>query len=820
MKKLFTFSFIFVFAFFKLNAQEIYIKSKDQPLSEIFIELQNNYAIQFSFDNKLISDCIISKTKTYNSPEKAISDLIKNCNLDYEIVNNIFVIYKKQKIKNIKKPKYYYFSCYILDKKNKESLPFSNVQFNSNVLTADLNGHFLFKTKDSIVNLKVSHIGYYLLDTILNFGKNQNLKLNPAVHNLQEFKIISDKKKIVNYNLFFKRSGFIKINHNLHNFLPGNSNNTIFNILRLQAGILASGELNNDFIIWGSYKGQTLVLFDGITLFSFSNFDDNIGAINPLIIKDLEVKKGGYNVDFGNRVGGIINITSKTGNSDNLSGELNINNETINGILNIPIAKKYALQTSFRKTFYNIFDDKKIYQNENNYYVPDYKYQDINIKISNKSTENSNFYISLFASNDKFSFDKKKYHDRYSKFHYTEKTQFGASLFYNKKWNLIGKTSARISYSNLENHNGDSLIFLTEENNYYPNLLEKNEIENGILNFSINVKHYFPNKNRHRFSCGTEIIYNSSFFEKNDFDANFINSNENLFRTNYFIKDEININKKFFISPGLRLDLLNETNKFYIQPRINGFFNISKNTKINFAFGVYNQFIKENAIINNLDNYLYYWNICDDKLISVLNSFHSVLGFSYEKEYFNFKTEAFYKKINGLNNILSDRNRKFLSVIEGKSRTYGIDFYIKNTFKKHEFFITYNLSKTEEYFPNFSTEEFQKAPQDQRHEIKIANILNFYPFFISSNYVYGSGLRSSIFFTEERKIIPYSRLDIAFLYLLNLKFCKIKTGLSLINILDAENVNYSSFSHLPEDKTIYSRAIEFTPTIFLNLKFK
>ena len=816
----FIYILIFLCFFLKLNAQKIYIEADNQSLNQIFIELQNTYGVQFSFDDKLLSNCIVSKTQTYDSAEKAISDLIKTCNLDYEIINNVFIIYPKKRLKTKLKSKYYYFSCHILDKINQESLAFSNVQFNSNGLSADVTGHFLFKTKDSIVNLKISHIGYYLLDTIIAYGENQNLKLTPFIHDLQEVDVVFNKQKILKHHYFSHKSGFIKINHKVASFLPGNSNNTIFNILRLQSGILATGELSNDFIIWGSYKGQTLVLFDGITLFSLSSFDDDIGAINPLIIKDLEVKKGGYNVGFGNRVGGVVNITSKSGNTNNFLGELNINNETINGTLNIPIAKKYALQTSFRKTFYNIFEDKnKTDETEKSSYTPNYEYQDMNVKFSNKNTKNSHFYISLFGSNDKFSFHKKQYNKEFSKLHDTEKKQLGAVLFYHKEWKSIGMTNTKISYSDLVTDTYDSLSHHIKGYNFNKSFSEINKTKNGISEVSINLEHFFPNKNNNSFIFGIGSIYNISNFKKNDFKVPIQNSNETSFRTNYYIKDEINLFDKMFISAGLRLDFLNKKNKAYFQPRLNGSFKTSKKTKINFAFGVYNQFIKENAIIDNLENYLYYWNICDDEYISVLNSKHYVLGFSFQDEKINFKLESFYKKINGLNHLITRKEDNFLQLVEGENRTYGIDFYIKKDIKKHEFFFTYTLSKTEEYFPNFIEDEFKNAPHDQRHEIKLAGIFNIYPFFVSVNYIYGSGLSSSAFFTEDRKIIPYKRFDIAVLYQVIFKDFKLKTGLSLINVFDTENVSYNNSARLSENRTIYSKAMPFTPTLFLNFSF-
>ena len=76
----------------------------------------------------------------------------------------------------------------------------------------------------------------------------------------------------------------------------------MFNLLRLQPGILAAGEQSNDLIIRGSYEGQSQVLFDGFTLFGMKNFNDNISAVNPFMAKDIRLMKGGFPAELGGRV--------------------------------------------------------------------------------------------------------------------------------------------------------------------------------------------------------------------------------------------------------------------------------------------------------------------------------------------------------------------------------------------------------------------------------------------------------------------------------------------------------------------------------------
>ena len=156
-----------------------------------------------------------------------------------------------------------------------------------------------------------------------------------------------------------------------------------------------------------------------------------------------------------------------------------------------------------------------------------------------------------------------------------------------------------------------------------------------------------------------------------------------------------------------------------------------------------------------------------------------------------------------------------------------MDLQVKQYFRKHEAWASYTISKTEEYFPYMSEEvDYRAAPQDQRHEVKGALLLNFNPIFFSTNYVYGSGFREpeSLFEeTEEGERYPYNRLDVALIYRLSRRSYHIEVGISILNVLDHENIKYSNVVRIPNSQTtnvsINAEAVPFTPTLYLNMAF-
>ena len=95
-----------------------------------------------------------------------------------------------------------------------------------------------------------------------------------------------------------------------------------------------------------------------------------------------------------------------------------------------------------------------------------------------------------------------------------------------------------------------------------------------------------------------------------------------------------------------------------------------------------------------------------------------------------------------------------------------MDVFLQGNFKKHSAWIAYSLSKTEEFFNYFIEREYRRSPYDQRHEVKIALLLNFDPFYFSTNYVFGSGFpfKPGVVQSDASEDFTYSRLDASFIY--------------------------------------------------------
>jgi len=163
----------------------------------------------------------------------------------------------------------------------------------------------------------------------------------------------------------------------------------------------------------------------------------------------------------------------------------------------------------------------------------------------------------------------------------------------------------------------------------------------------------------------------------------------------------------------------------------------------------------------------------------------------------------------------------------GNAKTYGIDVFAKKDIGKHSIWASYTLSKALESLAplNKPLPAYSLAPHHQLHEFKMAGLLNIGHFYISGDYVYGSGMEIiRKVFAREGGNVSYNRVDAAVTYKFTPKRFSGEVGLSILNLFNTQNLKYANLKNIqltPElgDIRVYSDAAPFTPTIFLKIVF-
>ena len=824
--------FLLIFFSTQLKSQTIRLDCKEKPLNQVLIEIRDKHRLQFSFDDSRLSAYKISAAKKFESPDETLDFLLKNLPLEYENKNGVYLIFPiviQPKQKNI-----FRLAGRFNDLRSGESLPFTHLLVNHFGVVTDHKGNFQYSSEDSIFHVQASHLGYHLLDTTIFAGLNYQFDMKPFDIRLQEIRVQGED--VVRNLKIGESAGGLRLNHKVANYLPGNGDNSIFNLLRLQPGILAAGEQSSDLIIWGSYEGQSQLLFDGFTLFGIKNYNDNISAVNPFMAKDIQVYKGGYGAEFGERVGGLVNIIGIDGDKNSTHVNLSLNNMTLNGMFSLPINNKASLALAFRQTYYELYDTgvltfgREREGSDNNqidsYTYPDYNFRDLNVKYSGKTKNGDTYSVSWIGANDRFSNSVTLDRTGYSAVDEKKETNYqsGGSVQYGKKWLNGTQSHFLISYSGIETQvdwfreitrrrkNG------TTVKEVRINSLLMNQLGEAALKFD----HQLSVSKWQQIKFGANYFYNRVKLSEDSFDIKFNDQQDSDSRISSFVENRFSLSKVAQLKLGLRADLPLKLAKIYVQPRISGTINLGDHFKLKGAWGLYNQYLVRSTSLDDLGDYRYFWVISGEGQVPVQKSAHTVLGLNFNKNGFSFSMEGYLKKTDGLTRYV--HRERLRDIYTGKSKSKGLDLFAKKDWKGHSIWAAYSLSETLERFPTFIRPDYRRAIHDQRHEVKLAGLLNFKPFFFSMNYVYGSGFPYPSEPFEDGEIeLPYKRFDILLVYQIIRKKVLLEAGVSILNVFNYENVKYANFIRVPDEQEIsvnyQSEAVPFTPTMFINFSF-
>lgn len=788
-------------------SQELRLVVSDKPLNTVL----NSLNVEISFDDKALSAYNVSLSRTFKTPEEAIAFLLKDKPFKVEKVGSVYVISSQPKPE--KRPesvikKTYLMAGTLSDGSSGEPLPFAHIQTDKGIVTSDENGGFsVSRDNEKPLRVQIYYLGYETADTILQVGNNL-LSLVPKVLTLGEVTVHSSPTAMLMQA--GKTSGEMRINHQIARDMPGSADNSVFTLLRMMPGVRASGEPSEDLIVWGSNWGESQLVYDGFTIFGMKSFNDQIGSVNPYLAKDIRLLKGGYGASFGNRIGAIAEVTGNEGNFNEPSVKANISNYTANLFASVPIKKTSALSVAYRQTFYNLYNNTNTGNSEENhrqtttpdiYIEPKYDFRDLNLKYAGKAFGNDRYYASLYYADDHF--ESSVTQQSYAVNAAEKNRQYGAATGYNKAWNNGSHSKFLLSFSKLSAAI-DNVSGITN-NSSAP--LDVFHINNSIRELSLGLEHNFNIGERQQVQVGGKWQqYTSSF---ND-------SPNRIDNLSLYITDNIMFGK-LSLQAGLRADWIVD-NKIYLQPRLSARYAISEELTATASWGLYNQFLTRVPFLYRQGSYQMVWNLSDSTFLS---SIHAVAGLAYSKNEWLLSAEAFLKK---------NQNELFYldNTVNALDNTlWGTDVYIKKEWRKHTFFGSYSLVKSE--MPQESTGQ----------EIKLGAIASFKPFHFSATYVYGTGFPylstgghghgqeneeqehgSGHQHSDDVSTEPYSRLDLSLTYKLQLKKCNMQAGVSVLNVFNTNNVKYSyRISDQTNVFNVYTKATPLTPVVFFEIIF-
>jgi len=795
-------------------------KSLDYKLSDWYLGTLDNVLdniskqskVQFEFDRQRLNAIHIDH-HPISQPLKEFLDVVvcKNNKLKYYIsdggkvvIVDRWVVTNEVKIEEEShykgKPTRYRFALTgrIIDNASVEPLPFVNISIKGTSIGTNSNadGYFtLPRVPSDTVSLVLSAVGYKPKTVYLTPQTPQSnllVKLESESVAIKEVVINGEKQEVLQTN---SKVGMIKMSPIKLVSLPSLGEKDIFRSFQLMPGISAANENSSGLYVRGGTPDQSLVVYDGFTVYNVEHLFGFFSSFNSNAIKDIQLYKGGFDAKYGGRISSVVEITGKEGNKTNWGGFADISLMSANGFLEAPLGEKFTIIAAGRRSWQSPLYDKIFnkYSNTSSTSGPsmpegrnpfgknDLKsyFYDFNTKLTYRPTDKDIIWLSYYSGNDDLTNDISSGFKgggpggmggggevpRISNFSMSNNDNsnwgnHGVSLKWSRKWNekfygnfLIGYSNYysnrdRTSSGSYEDSSGTSHSIKrgVMEYNHLDDYSAKADIEqklnaNNVLEYGINATY-------------NKITYS---YAQSDTVKLIDRRNEGLLLSGY-LQDKISLYDNMLkITPGLRSNYYSVTGKMYFEPRLTSSYQLTDTWKIKGSIGRYYQFakrvVREDIMAGNKD----FWTLSDGKNLPVTYSDQIIGGVSWENNTYLIDVEGYYKRITNLTEY-SLRFSKSLAngsfnpghggdqgtvtyedqFLTGWGRVHGIDVLVQKKQGDLTGWIGYTLGRVVNHIDGYGNYDYY-ASNDVTHEFKAVATYHWRNWDFSGTWIYATG---------------------------------------------------------------------------------
>lgn len=850
---------------------KVTLSLKNVQLKTALHELAKQTNITFIYGDSLIQDIYVNDHFINVSCDTVIKKILQSTNITFKkLNNNQIIIFKKNKSRRNS------LAGYIVDGETSEALPYTNISLLGSRKGSTTNevGYFAFLDLpgDRTV-LRFQHIGYntkdIYIDTMETSSKMMLVKMNQSTLAGEKISVDSDNPHMLEIS---KNISQLSISPYFVSDLPMIGDKDVSRSLQLLPGITSGNFGSSGLNIRGGLPSQNLILLDGIKLYHINHLFGFFSAFNSEAIKDTRIYKGGQPVKYGDRLSGVIELTSKTGDLNRPRLNVSLSQAVGGAVLELPLFGRGSVLLSARRSYSDFIYGSLYDQVERTLYTKKMDPQGLVIDSIINVQSNSNLYFYdvlgkvtvIPTDNDIISFSYFNGHDHLNSnenlinsiddFKKTKSiwSNQGYNLKWYRQWTANLNTSfmfTQSEYFTSYNNSDKKYLYYTPPQAAIETLYVKTDIMNDLNNSSVELQNEWILTNEHQFEVGVNCSWTKIGFDlDNEYlidgnidlrEFNRINEHDKSTVYSAYMQDSWHIGKNLYLVSGLRINQFHPLEKWYFEPRFSLKYSVTDEFNLSAAWGKYNQYILQYGDGNQVLDGKISWISADDSLIHPGDAYHYIIGGNYGFDDFQLNAEFYYKKINGILDVPNEWHYLDASLLSQQidGYTYGADLIFQKRIGNFTGWISYAYNKS---INNGKNKTFP-ASQDCPHSINIASIYKFRNFNLSLNWQYASGRPYSIPIIKAKSIgsghnnyiylhppeernkhrLPAShQLDINFNYNFNYNFTRGKLGFSVFDVYDNRNVWYVDYI-LNEDKLekIEVRMFGITPTFFIELHF-
>jgi len=624
-----------------------------------------------------------------------------------------------------------------------EPISYANVFLSNTSIGAATNSDGYFVMSDIPIGkyeINISMIGYAVYKEEVDLSQGQSIRLNIR---LKEEVIQGTEVLVTAERQKFERSmesSQIALDLREINSAPAFVEPDVFRTLQMLPGVQTTSDFSSALYVRGSTPDQNLIMLDGIAIYNPYHLGGIFSTFNTDAIKEADFHAGGFPARYGGRMGAILNVINREGNTERITGSANLSLISSKALIEGPIPKWKGIKGSWmisgRRTYIDkVIDALKLPSGSKNSDGSDvplqfpYYFYDYQIKANLDLNQDHRLTFTRFYGDDVLDFSYNDPTETVSNENVTiqQESQFGLNWPWGNQTNgftwrwivsprVIAKTflsNSRyrfdfdLSFQNrdLYTYSDSSIVNYTNFNWNIYDIIKDQTIESEIQ---------YKYSNDHEITGGFQIknikfdlgIKYDLVTQDTSFSWNPLSLKNTTQEISFFLQDRWEFSEKIKIRSGLRLTDYNLHSKVYVDPRFGIKYHFSDDIALKVNWGLYHQFL---TTANNQDENLrlveLWLGIPKEKPASIAE--HIIGGVEYMSRHNIFyRIELYQKTFENLLTLKQDNTNEYEGASQDstmnefwdtKGNSNGIELLIKKSSGKFNGWIGYTLSETK-YF--------------------------------------------------------------------------------------------------------------------------
>ena len=645
-------------------------------------------------------------------------------------------------------------SGFVRDISNGEPISYANVFISNSTNGSTTNRDGYFAIPDLQVGkyeLNVTMIGFASYKDSVELLTNESVRLDIVLRSQvlesSEILVTAERQK-------FQRaieSSQISLDIRELNSAPAFIEPDVFRTLQMLPGVQTTSDFSSALYVRGSTPDQNLIMLDGIAIYNPYHLGGIFSTFNTDAIKEADFRAGGFSARYGGRMGAILNVINREGNTEKIKGSANLSLISSKILIEGPVPKWRGIKGSWmfsgRRTYIDkVVNALKIPNGEKSedgsdiYYEFPYYFYDYQIKANIDLNQDHRLTFTRFYGDDVLDFSYEDPIRVAQGNNVTVQQEFHLGLDWpwgNKtngltwRWIISPKTIAKTFISSSRYRFDFDLSFVDRDTYIYSDSTAINftnfnwNIYDLIKDRTIETEVQYKLSKNHSLTAGAqlrnidfdlginyELTTQDTFFTWNPLSLK--NSTQEFA---VFAQDRWEVSKNLKIRGGLRMTDYNLHDKVYLDPRLGVKYNLSDNIALKTNWGLYHQFL---TTANNQDENLrlveLWLGIPENKPASI--SEHLITGLEYmSKENIFYRIELYKKTFDNLLTLKQDNANEFEGVTQDstinefwdtRGNSKGVELLIKKSSGRFNGWVGYTFSETKYftqpngwYSPNF-----------------------------------------------------------------------------------------------------------------------